>query len=489
MLLASFSLMSAAQEMLTLERCRELALNNNKQLRVSRLNEDIANNARMAAKTKSLPHVNGMAGAEFFSREVSILNKNQKSALSNLGTNAVGSIGNRLTGVVTNLVQEGLITPQIAQQFSSALEQFGTPIAQAGNEIGNTIRDAFRTDSRCMYAASIMVTQPVYMGGGITAANEIARINQEMVRNNIDNTTQTTLYAIDNAYWMAVSLKNKEILAKNFLNLVQKLDDDVHKMIREGVATRADGLKVDVAVNNAEMVVTQVEDGVSLAKMYLCQLCGLPLDGNIQLADEEKDSYRLLFSDIQEVQDTMFCDRPEVRLLENAIEISEQTTKLTQAIYKPHVALTGGVLVSNPNVFNGFERRFKDVWNIGIIVQVPIWNWHEGRYKVNATKTATSIAQLELNDLREKISLQVEQSKFKLKEAHKKVTMANKNMASAEENLRCANVGFREGVMTITDVMEAQTAWQQAQTQKLDAEIDVRLSQIALQKALGTLTN
>ena len=61
------------------------------------------------------------------------------------------------------------------------------------------------------------------------------------------------------------------------------------------------------------------------------------------------------------------------------------------------------------------------------------------------------------------------------------------NIISAEENLRSANLGFKEGVMQATDVMEAQTAWLQAQSQKIDAEIDVKLSQINLRKALGIL--
>ena len=65
--------------------------------------------------------------------------------------------------------------------------------------------------------------------------------------------------------------------------------------------------------------------------------------------------------------------------------------------------------------------------------------------------------------------------------------MAQSNTAKAEENLRCANIGFREGVMESTAVIEAQTAWLQAQSQKIDAEIDVKLSQVALSKALGTL--
>ena len=494
-LFAGFTITAYGQAPLTLERCRELALSNNKQLTASKLSEDIALNARKAAKTKYLPHVNGLAGYEFFSREVSILNKDQKWALSNLGTNAMGKVSGTVSEVLTSMVQQQLITPEMAHNIGTIMEKMGTPLAQKGNDIGNAIRDAFRTDTRNIFAASIMVTQPLYMGGGITAANEMARINQELAHNAVDQTRQSTLYSIDNAYWLAVSLKNKEVLAKQYLELVQKLNTDVHKLIREGVATRADGLKVDVAVNNAEMSVTQVEDGVSLAKMLLCQLCGLPLDSNITLADEQHLNNTLSLDDAEmsadqyaaNKSDSLYSDRPEVRLLENAVNLSTQATKLTRALYRPHVALTGGVLVSNPNTFNGFERKFKEVWNIGVLVQVPIWSWREGHYKINATKTATSIAQLELQDLREKIALQVEQYRFKVKEAQKKATMARKNMASAEENLRCANVGFREGVMTITEVMEAQTAWQKAQTQKIDAEIDVKLSEVGLRKALGKL--
>ena len=60
-------------------------------------------------------------------------------------------------------------------------------------------------------------------------------------------------------------------------------------------------------------------------------------------------------------------------------------------------------------------------------------------------------------------------------------------MAAAEENLRCANVGFKEGVMTVTEVMAAQTAWQTARMAIIDAEISVKLAQAGLQKALGEL--
>ena len=324
------------------------------------------------------------------------------------------------------------------------------------------------------------------MGGAIIAANKIADITEKMTANDLDLRTQTTLYNIDQTYWTVVSLREKEKLAISYRDLVKKLNSDIKKMIKEGVATRADGLKVDVKVNEAEMQVTQVENGLSLAKMLLCQLCGLPLDEDISLYDEHKETLHTTYS-AENIGDSITISRPELRMLQNTIDISRQNTRLIRAEYLPHIALTGGYLISNPNVFNGFQRNFSGVWNIGVLIQIPVWNWFESSYKIKASKTTTNIAMMEFNDAEEKIALQVSQSRFKVKEAYKRLAMANENIKSAEENLRCANLGFSEGVIESTDVMAAQTAWQQAQSQKIDAEVEVKLAQVNLNKALGIL--
>ena len=167
--------------------------------------------------------------------------------------------------------------------------------------------------------------------------------------------------------------------------------------------------------------------------------------------------------------------------------MSRQATNILKAGNLPQVALMGGYAVSNPNLFNGFEKKFAGVWNVGVLVRVPIWNWGDVAYKVRASKGLTTIANLELEEAREKIELQVNQSAFQVDEANKKLAMAMASTRKADENLRTANLGFREGVISSTTVMEAQTAWLQAQSQKIDAEIDVKLSQVNLQKALGTL--
>lgn len=476
-----------AQKTLSLDSCRAMALRNNKQLRIARLQQEVTKNTRKALRTKYLPKVDAVGGYQYFSKEISLLSEQQQTGLANLGTNLGSTLGANLPATITGLVQQGVISPQMAQQLGKLMGSIGTPLAQAGNQLGSSINDALKTDTKQVWAASVMVRQPLFMGGAIIAANNIGDIAEQMAANDLSLRTQTTLYDIDHAYWLVVSLRQKQNLANSYRALVEKLNDDVHKMIEQGVATRADGLKVDVKVNEADMQMTQAQNGLALAKMLLCQLCGLPLEEEILLADEDNDiSDKGLVTVINDTLD-IATSRPELRLLQNTIDISKQNTRLLRAAYLPHVMLTGGYAISNPNVFNGFERRFAGVWNVGVMVQVPVWNWSEGIYKVRASKMATNIARLNLSEAQEKIELQVSQSRFKVKEAKKKLAMAMKNIYSAEENLRCANIGFKEGVMESTDVMAAQTAWQQAQSQKIDAEVEVKLAQVNLNKALGIL--
>lgn len=483
-----------AQNVLSLAQCRELALQNNRQLKISKMTADVAENTHKVAKTKYLPRVDGLAGYQHFSREVSILNGKQKSALTNIGTNSVGQLGNQLGQSLSSLAQQGMISQQTAQQLGQVLNSIASPLTQAANNIGTTITDAFRTNTRNVYAGGVIVSQPIYMGGAIKAANDMAALGEQVAQNNIELKRQLVLYGVDNAYWLVVSLKKKQTLALQYRNLAQKLDDDVKKMINEGVATRADGLKVDVVVNTADLQLARIQSGVSLAKMALCELCGIDLDGDILLADEgDADILATPSSQLDNRLNaasdsaTITKARPELRLLQNAVDISKQNTKLVTALYLPHILLTGGYSVMNPNVFNGFQNRFSGVWNIGVTVQMPLWTWGANRYKIRASKTATSIAQMELNDAHKKIELDIEQSRLRLRDANKELATARKNMSAADENLRCANVGFREGVMTVTDVMTAQTAWQTARTAIIDAEIAVKLAQTSVQKAIGEL--
>ena len=467
-----------AQRLLNLDSCRALALRNNKQMSISRVKKEVAANVRKAARTKYLPHISALGGYEFTSKEISILNNDQKEALSSLGTNLKD-------GIVSSVGPYAQILPPALQQ------QLGTDLTRMAGFLdmgGQSIVNAFRTDTRNMFAGAILLTQPVFMGGAIVAMNKMADTGELLAANSEEAKRQSTLFNIDQAYWQVVSLRHKQKLAQSYLDLVKKLDGDVQKMIKEGVATRSEGLSVSVKVNEAEMAVIKVNDGLVLAKMLLCQLCGLPVSEQVVLTDEETADLGAVEVAPQLNVEQAFENRPELKMLQNVVDMGKQTTNLLKAGNLPQVMLTGGYMVSNPNLFNGFEKKFAGVWNVGVLVRVPIWNWGDVAYKVRASKGATTIASLQRDEARELIELQVNQSAFKVNEANKKLELAKASTERADENLRTANLGFSEGVISSTTVMEAQTAWLQAQSQKIDAEIDVKLSQVNLQKAMGTLS-
>ena len=474
--LLSFTFTVKAQSFLSLDSCRALALANNKDLLISNEKISAAHYQRKAAFTNYLPNFSATGAYMRNQKEFSLLNNDQKAALSGLGTNLAGPIQQVATGIIATHPDLEPLISSLSGKLLPALDQ-----------AGNSLVDALRTDTRNVYAGAITLTQPLYMGGKIRAYNKITKYAEELAQEQHHGGMQEVIMSTDQAYWQVISLVNKKKLAEGYLKLLQQLDGDVEKMINEGVATKADGLSVRVKVNEAEMTLTKVEDGLSFARMLLCQLCGIDPSSPITLADENMEDIPLLTTDPHFDLSTAYENRPEIRSLELATQIYKQKVNVTRAEHLPSIALMGNYMVTNPSVFNSFENKFKGMWNVGVMVQIPIWHWGEGIYKTRAAKAEARIAQYQLQDAREKIELQVNQAAFKVKEAGKKLVMSSKNMEKAEENLRYATLGFKEGVIATSNVLEAQTAWLSAHSEKIDAQIDVKLTEIYLKKSLGTL--
>ncbi|MDO4181376.1 MAG: TolC family protein [Bacteroidales bacterium] len=459
-----FSLLLAAgisaQEgmtILSLDSCRTLAIRNNKELRMADMKQRAARYERKAAFTKYLPRVSATGAYLHTDKEISLLSDEQKGTLSNLGT-AVGSLAPALEGM-----------------------------AGALNGVGAGLVDALHTDTRNMGAAAVMLTQPLYMGGKIVAYNRITRYAEQIAARQHDLALQEVIVEVDEAYWQIVALQSKKRLAESYLELVRKLDSDVQQMIDEGVATKADGLSVKVKVNEAQVALIQVNNGLSLSRMLLCQLCGLEMDTTFTLADEHTEVVPMpdtvASSDVQ----TAFEHRPELRALSLSTDIYKEKVRLARAEFLPTVALTGGWIGSNPSVFNSFERRFKGMWNVGVMVNIPIVTWGERCYKVKAARIEESIAHYRLEETREKVELQVSQSRQKVEEASERLLTATRSREEADENLRYATLGMQEGVIPVSNVLEAQTAWLSAHSECVTAQIDLRLADLYLHKSLGTL--
>lgn len=431
---------SHAQQPLSLDSCRTLALTNNKDLRISQEKITAAHNQQKAASTNFLPKLDVMGTYMYTQKEISVLSDEQQQAL--------GAVG---------------------------------------GAIGQGIVNALQTDTRNLFAGTASLTQPLYMGGKIRAYHRLTRYAEQLAQAQHATQLQEVLLAIDEAYWQVVSLVNRKKLAESYLQSVQKLENDVSKMKGQGLATKADELSVMVKVNEAEVTLTQVDNGLSLAKMALCQLCGLPMDTPVILADEQLKDLPLPPASVESNVSTALSLRSEVKSLELAEQIYRQKIAITRSEFLPSVALSANYLLTNPSLVNGFEKKFHGMWGVGVVVKVPVFHWGEGLYKVRAAKAEARIARYQLDDAKEKIELQVSQSTSKVNEAAQRLSMALKNMEKAEENLKYARLSFQEGVIPTSNVLEAQTAWLSAQSAKIDAQIDVKMSEVYLKKAMGTL--
>lgn len=455
----------------TLEQCRALALENNKELMAKRQSLKKAEYQKKEAFAAYLPAFDFAGGYFYNQKEVSVIGEDQHLPVQNFNLETqkyeFSVVKNPVTGQPVTLPDGSMIPQQTALLPKSALTY----------------------DIHNVFFGAVTLTQPIFMGGKIVAMNKLADINTRINENMLRSESQNVVYAVDAAYWTLVSLHAKHELATSYVNLLDSLDRNVALMVDAGVATRSDKLSVDVKLNEANVDLLKVENGLSLARMALAQVCGLPVNSQMHVADENapaapsQTSAGITSPDMQAV----YADRPDLQALQLGIDAREQQANVARADMMPNVVLTGMYSFSNPNMFNGFQKRFDGAFSVGVLVKIPLWHWGGNYNKYRAAKTDAQIMRLNYDNAREMIDLQVNQASYKAQEARKTLDMTNTNMAKADENLRTAQVGFKEGVITADDVMAAQTAWLKANSELIDAAIEVRLCDVYLQKVLGTL--
>lgn len=441
---------ASSQQTLTLEECRNLAIQNNKELQISGQKVKVADEERKAAFTKYFPQLSAMGGYMWNQKDINLLDMDALSA--KLGS-ALGPI--------------------------AQLPMFG--------QLLGGVDEMQHLDVQNIWVGGVSLVQPVFMGGKIVSYNQITKYARELAESMNNLQLQDVIYKTDETYWQVISLVNKKKLADAYVDLLRKMDSDVSAMIDEGVATQSEGLSVKVKLNEAEMAQTKVDNGLALSRMLLAQICGLPLDKPMALADENIENFPMHSDDAAADLNEAFANRNELKSLELATKIYQKKERIVLADMLPNVALSANYLVTNPNAFNGFKNEFAGMFNIGVMVKVPLSGWWEGTYKRNAARAETRIQMLQLLDAREKVELQVNQSVYKVNEANKKLTASTRNMENAEENLRHANLGFEEGVIPALNLMEAQTAWVSARSSLIDAQIEVKLTEVYLTKAMGKL--
>ena len=459
----------AGYAVVPLDSCRSMALRHNKEILIANQKIAAAQYQKDQAKAAYLPSIDFVGGYMYNQKNISLIEEDALLPTKTFNP-ATGSYDFNL-----------LMDPST-----------GKPVMVNGQVVPTQVallpKEAMTYDIHNVFAGALTLTQPVYMGGKIKAMNDITRYAEALATTMRNKAVEDVVYQVDAAYWQVVSLKAKERLARSYVNLLDTLNHNVEAMVREGIATKADALSVAVKLNEANVDMTKVTNGLALSRMLLSQLCGLPVNTTFTLADE--DSERLGEQPLVATSynmDDVYARRHDINALQLGVKIYEKKAKVAMSEMLPQVALMGMYSVSNPNSFNGFKNKFGGAFSVGATLKIPLWHWGGNYNKYRAAKTEAVIQNLELENARDKIALQVNQASFKAQEAIKTYESTRSNLAKAEENLRMAQIGFKEGVMPVDNVMAAQTAWLKANSEVIDAQIDVQLCNVYLSKVLGTM--
>lgn len=476
----SFSVYS--EKALQLDECRQMAIKHNKSIQMAQESINAATELKKAAFTHFLPNFSANGAYTWNQKNISML---AEDGLLPVGTKMTDGTFGFTPSQVSNTwtTVNGQPTPLDADSkpFNPKLN----PEKIQWKNYALLPKEALEYDIKNVFVGSIGFVQPLFMGGKIVELYRLAKYGENLANAQKESKITELLLEVDEAYWRIVSVENKVQLAKEYRNLIAKVDSNVAIMIEEGVATKAESLKIKVKLNEAEINLIKAEDGLNLSRMALNQLCGIPLD-EVSILAENNLSEESSIPPLIPIEEAI-NNRSEIKALIQVEKMAISNEKIMLSRFMPNIGLSGNYLLSSPNVYNGFENKVSGMFSFGLVANIPLFHFGERIHTLNAAKSQHKIASMQIEEVKEKMHLQIKQSTYKVTESQKKREATKRNIEQAEENLRYATEGFDAGVITSTDLLGAQTAWLSAKSEYIDASIDLKMCILYLNKSLGTL--
>lgn len=443
---------------LTLKKCRQMALLQNEAVQSAQEQKQSAHAARKASYAQFFPHVNATGGYTY-------VNKPIQYTLDL-------PVGDYLQGM--EQANPDVTSDPFFQTLQDMNDQGAIP-DEFAIEIGEN--DNWLVD--------ITLTQPLFTGGKILNQYRISRATEGIAESNLIYNESKIIYQTDEAYWRLMNVSAKKELAEDYMIMIQHLLEDVQNAFDVGMATQNDILKVQVKLNEAEVMLLQARNGVTLSMMALNQVIGEPFDTTIQLADS---SFIIVPVEYDSTQiEEYIQDRPEIKMLNQQLGIKGSLTNIAESSFYPNIMLQASQNWIYPNAYDSFESEFGDNWQVGIAFQWQLFDLNERFNTVSAARHEEKASQLTLQQNMELVALDIRQAALQYDEAQKRIELSEHAVAQAAENLNMTRNRYEEGMETLSDVLQAQVSWMNAKSEQIEARTNMALHSSNLARALGQL--
>lgn len=347
---------------------------------------------------------------------------------------------------------------------------------------------------RGLWMAGLSVQQVIYAGGRVKNGNAMAAIGTDVAREQERMARQDAILEADQAFWGYVAVQHKVQMLESYVKYMQALDESVSKSVEAEMATEADRMRIGAKLSEMKYNLQKAQNGAELCRMALCNVVGADLATPIALTtgDMEAQEPQNLQGDVSAL--------PEVQMLQLGVEAKEKQVKSTLGEYLPSLALMGGwnymgnLKIEGVTEYEGqqvsySQKESQSFWYVGLSLNVPISDWGKGSRSVKMAKKDRENAQLDLSRNTRMLTIRAHQAMQNLTSAHTMIETAQLGLKQAEENLRVMRERYDASYCTLTDLLDAHSQWQQAESNMIEALTQYKIYESEYRRAVGTLGN
>ena len=304
------------------------------------------------------------------------------------------------------------------------------------------------------------VVQPIFVGGRIVNGNRLANLGIEASELQAEVTQRDILEDIESTFLLVTGLESKVNTVESALSLLDSLHQTVEIAMQAGVITSNDLIRVELKQNEIRASQLQLSNGIVLAKRLLCQQIGIPYNENIELVPEPVTDNDIPIAISK-------SSRPEHRLLELNIDAQKLRKRMTIGEALPQIIIGG--IGNHGNLIKNYKYNTNGL--LFFTANVPLTQWWETSHKIKEHNISIRQAEIMRDDLKEKMKLQEQQAYNQMVEASALIASDKKAVEMATENYRLAELNYKAGIVTLNDVLEANTLLLQAENKLTDRRI------------------
>lgn len=319
----------------------------------------------------------------------------------------------------------------------------------------------------------VNVEQPVYMGGAITNAIELAELKSTAARYAVELRRDNLRFQLTGFYLDLYKYANLRRVVESNLEAARKVLAEMEVRYEQGTALRNDITRYELLVSNLELELIRIDNTLAILNNNLVTTAGLP-GGTVVRPDSLILDRALPQSGETWWQQEAAANAPSLKLAGSGVDISRKAEDLVKSERLPKVGLQAGwtmdgpILVEVPPI-----NRNLSYWWVGVGVSYNLSSLYKSNKSLARSRAATLRASEQLDAERENVELEVRADYIRYMEAYETLKSQQKSVELAERNYNTTSTRYSADMALITDMLDAANARLDAQQRLVNARIDI----------------